>query len=244
VLFCIPGNVRLVLARSIIGLWDCFLHQFWSCTWSWGCSRAVTQATKRKQPSWRLRRPSAPARRTCAPRSHFAEYFFLRRSTCDRERRPIAQLLNVNGFANYPLFSHKLIHSLIHSISTKAPQNKGEVKVFYTWLGFFSVVISLHSRDRYGGFDRHREVDRTWWRDRSRAEGAESRCLVRSEPKPKGLLGFAFGQDRVERIKTVRRPDGMIILKVQVARRLFGATTGLVAGNVTGGGGKATKTKT
>ena len=66
----------------------------------------------------------------------------------------------------------------------------------------------------------------------------------RSEPKPKGLLGFAFGQDRVGRIKTVRRPDGLIILKVQVARRLFGATTSLVAGNVTGGGGKATRPKT
>lgn len=79
---------------------------------------------------------------------------------------------------------------------------------------------------------------------RSRAEGAESRCLVRSEPKPKGLLGRT--KERLSLAdKNGRRPREMINPEgAKVARENRKADAGLVAGNVTGGGGKATTTKT
>ena len=74
---------------------------------------------------------------------------------------------------------------------------------------------------------------------RSRTEGAESRCPKRLEPKPKGLLRSLLRNRPSCSDKNETTPSGTD--QPTDAKPLTSSDEGLVAGTVTGGGGKATK---
>jgi len=78
---------------------------------------------------------------------------------------------------------------------------------------------------------------------RGRKERKAAVWYARSRSR-KACAGSALGPDQVRRIKTSNVFEEVISLKGARSRFLIFGSRSLVAGNVTGGGGKATTTKT